>query len=184
MIDVNSARSLKVGTCLKIMVSPWGFETPPHVIEGVIVCTIGADEGLDKKIAHYYVGEHGDADDPTLAKFDCMPYTRLVILELHSGKHYLIHCTEEWFETVNLKMQLMSVKNEELNVYTCNDFIGHNPVGQAAVIIAPDEKDAEGLFSMALDAAGLSRANLEHTYTLNKIDLTKADAIILADGNY
>lgn len=186
MLDVNTARSLPVGTCLKLTVNPFGNEANPYVIEGVVVCVIKSDEGVTKDLAIYYVGEHGDAEDPTLKKFEPLPYTRLVVLDVKSGRHYLVHCTEEWFYTVKMTMQLLSFQEATsgMQVFTCNDFAGHYPTGTAAVIIAPDEKDAEGLFSMALDAAGLTRANAESKHTLVKLDMTKADAIILNDGDY
>ena len=76
-------------------------------------------------------------------------------------------------------------------VYTSTSFKGHNPVGTAAVIVAPDKSTALKLFVESLEAEGLytnkpfNRVNAHLTEEhLTEIDLGEAQAIILANGNY
>lgn len=69
-----------------------------------------------------------------------------------------------------------------MNIYTCNTFKGHWPVGTSAVVIADDEKEARQLLSDELVKDGLEPlAKLDE---LIKLDLTSKKAIILDNGDY
>ena len=67
-----------------------------------------------------------------------------------------------------------------MKVFTCKDFTGHYPVGTAAVIIAESKHKAMHL----LIAQMLERGLLDLKFTLEEVDMSKAAAIILCDGNY
>lgn len=71
---------------------------------------------------------------------------------------------------------------KELNVYTCVDFTGHYPVGQAAVVVAEDADAAEILLKKKLKKIGLDQGG----DALNMVLLPtgRATAVILMDGNY
>ncbi len=65
-----------------------------------------------------------------------------------------------------------------MRVFTSDDFPGHYPVGVAAVIVAPDEAAARALLIEAAPLAGSDH------FTLVELDVEKAHAVVLCDGNY
>jgi len=65
-------------------------------------------------------------------------------------------------------------------IYTCTDHKEHWPVGVASIVIAPDKKQARLLLEQELEKYGLGGGK----FTLQKVDLTKPQAIVLNDGNY
>ena len=67
-----------------------------------------------------------------------------------------------------------------LRVWTSDDFIGHWPVGTAAVVIAETEAIARKLLMKELQEGGLEDAE----FTLKAVKLFHQRAIILCDGNY
>lgn len=69
-----------------------------------------------------------------------------------------------------------------LRVWTCTTFEGHNPVGTAALIVAPDNAEARRRLNDALREAHLP--SLLDTDELVEVDLEKAHAIVLRDGDY
>jgi hypothetical protein len=68
-----------------------------------------------------------------------------------------------------------------MKVWTCNDHETHWPVGGASVVVAETEDHARHLLTMALAADGLR--NIQH-FTLKELDLSKASAVILCNGEY
>ncbi len=71
-----------------------------------------------------------------------------------------------------------------MNTYTCNDFTGHYPVGVAAVILAPDRKQALAKLNATLKEAGLpGDALLRDILPLEAGDMSPV-CRILNDGNY
>ena len=68
-----------------------------------------------------------------------------------------------------------------MNVYTCNTFHGHWPVGTAAVVVAKDEAEARNLLSIELLKQGLGLSDFDE---LVELDLTKPQATILNNGDY
>jgi len=75
-----------------------------------------------------------------------------------------------------------------MNVYTCNDFPGHW-VGTAAVIVADTELQAYELLRTELIKQGLEQKILREEKngvmpTLQLVDITKAQAIVLENGDY
>lgn len=69
-----------------------------------------------------------------------------------------------------------------MKVFTCND---HDTiwVGGASVVVAEDEKQGRKLLDKELKAAGLEPW-WKRRYSLKEIDITKAKAIILQNGDY
>ena len=64
-----------------------------------------------------------------------------------------------------------------LRVFYSNDFKGFYPVGTAAVVVAKNEREARKLLEAAHPMA-------KKGATLVELKLTKAQAVILLDGNY
>lgn len=71
---------------------------------------------------------------------------------------------------------------KELNVYTCVDFTGHYPVGQAAVVVAEDPDKAEVLLKKALKKVGLDQGG--DALNMVQLPLGRSKVVILMDGNY
>lgn len=66
-------------------------------------------------------------------------------------------------------------------VFTCNDFIGHYPVGSAAVIVAHDLPHARLLLKMELEKEGLT---LKQSDEVKELDLNDFGAVVLNNGDY
>ncbi len=69
-----------------------------------------------------------------------------------------------------------------LRPYTCTQFEGHHPVGQAAVIMALDEDNAADLLEAQLASIGLPQ-EIDRNY-IQPVHTTLPHALILCDGNY
>lgn len=75
-----------------------------------------------------------------------------------------------------------------MNVYTCNDHVGHW-VGTASVIVAENELQAYELLRVQLVKHGLNLEVLEaekrgEMPTFQPLDTTKPQAIVLQNGDY
>lgn len=75
-----------------------------------------------------------------------------------------------------------------MNVYTCTDHVGHY-VGTASVIVAENELQAYELLRVQLIEHGLKLELLEaekrgEMPTFQLVDITKAQAIVLQNGDY
>jgi len=66
-----------------------------------------------------------------------------------------------------------------MKVFYSNDFTGIWPVGTSAVVVAPDEENANRMLSDEL-----GRIGMRFDGTLVEIDVGKQHAIVLQDGNY
>ncbi|MBM6595574.1 hypothetical protein [Microvirga pudoricolor] len=67
-----------------------------------------------------------------------------------------------------------------MRAFTCTDHDGYWSVGVASVVIAADEDEARLLLTAELSKSGLHK----EPFTLQEIDLTTPQAIVLRDGNY
>lgn len=68
-------------------------------------------------------------------------------------------------------------------LFTCDDHDYVHPTGVASIVIAPSEEVARELLDAELIRCKL-RPFAEAPYTLKRIDLRVAQAIILHDGDY
>lgn len=68
-----------------------------------------------------------------------------------------------------------------MKVFTCKDFKGHWPVPVAAVIVAETLEDARLELDARLKAEGLKQ---DDRPTLKEVDVTRANVIILSNGEY
>ncbi len=68
-----------------------------------------------------------------------------------------------------------------MRVFTCIDHASHWPVGCASVIVALNKRRAITLLKKALITDGLDP---NEPFTLQELDLTKTQAIILDNGEY
>lgn len=68
-----------------------------------------------------------------------------------------------------------------LKVFTCNDFVGHYPIGTAAIIVAENKARAHRLLMVELASRGLDK---QQAFTVQEVSLTAPSAIILRDGDY
>lgn len=68
-----------------------------------------------------------------------------------------------------------------MNVYTCTDHEGHQPVGVSSVVVAATEKQARALLIAELEAHGLKT---KIPFTLRRINTDEARAFVLGDGDY
>jgi hypothetical protein len=83
-----------------------------------------------------------------------------------------------------IKLAISALDNQnikEMKVFTCTDHATHYPVGGASVVVAPTEQTARNSLKKELQLIGL---NSEGDFTLVELDLTKRQAIVLADGEY
>lgn len=78
-----------------------------------------------------------------------------------------------------------------MNVYTCKDHVGHWLVGTASVIVAETELRAYELLRAELIERGLKhyveeseRMGGQAMPTLQLLDITRAHAVVLRDGDY
>lgn len=73
-------------------------------------------------------------------------------------------------------------KESNVQVYVNTRFLGHWPVGTAAVVVAESPERAAQLLEAALDAAGLIQVVLpEH---MQPIDTSKEAVDVLCNGDY
>lgn len=68
-----------------------------------------------------------------------------------------------------------------MKVWTCTDHDTMYPVGGASVVIAENESEARLLLDKELRENG---CNPDKGYTLQEVDLSKAQAIVLNNGDY
>jgi len=68
-----------------------------------------------------------------------------------------------------------------MRVWTCTDHDGHNPVGTASVVVAFNKEDAMEWLRFALNEQGLDG---DRGFTLKELNLDKAGATVLRDGDY
>jgi len=66
-----------------------------------------------------------------------------------------------------------------MKIWCSKDFTGHQPVGTAAIVVAPDYNQA-----IALIIAELKTAGLKWDGTLKEVQLENPHVIILNDGDY
>jgi len=69
-----------------------------------------------------------------------------------------------------------------MNVYTCSGFIGFNPVGTAACVIAQTAEQAAELLSYTLVWRGLKGGIKASDMTL--VDTSTESVLVLNDGDY
>lgn len=67
-----------------------------------------------------------------------------------------------------------------MRLFTCTNHSGHWPVGVASIVVAGSEPRARELLENALLEERLD----QFTFTLQEVDLTIEQAIILNNGNY
>jgi Trk K+ transport system NAD-binding subunit len=70
-----------------------------------------------------------------------------------------------------------------MKIFTCNDHYMIYPVGCASVVVARDEAEARRLLDDALRGRGMLDSN-QSPYTLVELDIARAQAVILVDGDY
>ena len=70
---------------------------------------------------------------------------------------------------------------ETLKVFVCSDFVGHWPVGTAAVMVAEDEDEAWVILKDILEKSGLPQTE---TPEILRLSLTNKMVLVLNDGNY
>lgn len=68
-----------------------------------------------------------------------------------------------------------------MKLWTCTDHDTAWPVGGASIVIAETETEARLLLDAALATESL---DANKSYTLVEVDLTKAQAIVLNNGEY
>lgn len=68
-----------------------------------------------------------------------------------------------------------------MKIWTNNKFKGFNPVGSAAVVVAPTAQQAADYLSMFLREIGLDDAKIEDMKEMSFID---GQVSILCDGDY
>jgi len=69
-----------------------------------------------------------------------------------------------------------------MKVYTCTQFKGHNPVGSAAVVVAPSKFMAVIVLEHELAKCGLHQKIPQGM--LKEMPMDKENAVILCDGGY
>lgn len=67
-----------------------------------------------------------------------------------------------------------------LHVWTCNDFLGHYPVGTAAVVVAESEAEARRLLAAELKEHGLTLRDKDRLVEL----ALRPRVRVLQDGEY
>lgn len=70
-----------------------------------------------------------------------------------------------------------------MKVYTVTNHSIHWPVGGASVVVAENEQEATELLDTQLMNEGLVPSD-GNPYTLEELDISKAQAIILCNGDY
>lgn len=68
-----------------------------------------------------------------------------------------------------------------MKVFYCTDHDGHWPVGVASLVVAPNKETAHAALATRLAALGL---NGDKPFTLTELDITKAQILVLRDGDY
>jgi hypothetical protein len=69
-----------------------------------------------------------------------------------------------------------------MNVFYCNDFDGHWPVGTAAVIVADSPEDAAKQLERRLEAIGLTQ--VVRAKQMKPVDTGAPVCIVIRDGDY
>jgi hypothetical protein len=69
-----------------------------------------------------------------------------------------------------------------MNVYTCIDHRGHNPVGVSSLIVAENEDEARRLLIAELAEHGLKQEG--KPFTLRLMNISSPRAYVLQDGDY
>ncbi len=68
-----------------------------------------------------------------------------------------------------------------MRVFYCTDHDGHWGVGVASVIVAPNEDTARAALRDRLNQLGLKG---DEPFTLTELDTSKAQILVLRDGDY
>lgn len=68
-----------------------------------------------------------------------------------------------------------------MKVFYCTDHDGHWPVGVASIVVAPNEETARSALAHRLNELGLKG---DEAFTLTELDTTKAQILVLRDGDY
>lgn len=74
-----------------------------------------------------------------------------------------------------------------MKIFTCNNFIGHYPVGTAAVMSAENEEQARAILATELERVGLLKYNNPANWEIVEfptIALLTPTCLILRDGDY
>ncbi|KKM63851.1 hypothetical protein LCGC14_1507310 [marine sediment metagenome] len=72
-----------------------------------------------------------------------------------------------------------------MKIYYTTDFVGHTPIGTSAVIVAQNKGHARRLLAKELENYELKLEGfLDCQINFEEIDPTKAQAIVLSDGDY
>ena len=91
--------------------------------------------------------------------------------------------SEDRYQCANCICRVYAALSDfSVNVYTCNEFKGHWPVGAAAVVVAKDKPQAVRLLK-----AELKRSGLEQDISAKKLNLVSTavpTVIMLHDGDY
>ncbi len=82
-----------------------------------------------------------------------------------------------------LELFPFNFKKTPMKVFTVTNFVGHWPIGVAAVVVADDRKKARKLLDAALDKKNLM-VKQEKKYDLDELDICSPQALVLCDGNY
>lgn len=70
-----------------------------------------------------------------------------------------------------------------MRLFVCTDHDLHYPVGCASVVLAEDEEQARDLLDAQLRKHGL-KGHADEPYTLQELDLSTPQAVVLNDGEY
>ena len=70
-----------------------------------------------------------------------------------------------------------------MKLFTCTDHNGFWPVGVASIVLARGKGHARSLLDKELTERRLE-LDKDEPYTLVEVDMTRAKAVILRDGNY
>lgn len=70
-----------------------------------------------------------------------------------------------------------------MKIFICNDFVGHYPVGTAAVVVAKNARRAKEKLLGHLVFIGLPQKE-GREISLTEVDPSKSGVYILHDGNY
>ena len=69
-----------------------------------------------------------------------------------------------------------------MKVYTCDSFVGHYPVGTAAVIVAAGKEDAKLQLEAALRVQRL--AQTVDLSAITELKTSKPTTLVMCNGNY
>lgn len=77
----------------------------------------------------------------------------------------------------------VEAKKTIIKIWTCNDHLGHHPVGTATVVIAETEADARAMLIDELKQRGLYNNTNDEPFTLVEMPL-QVGLRMLCDGDY